>query len=226
MKLLLYSTALLSQPKQQLQDTSFRAGQKRTETQRVCTIRIATSKVYLKLNLILIDLAADGDVDLVVCSVRVDRHFQTVRPSIIAGKAVFVEWPLERNLEVAREMAELAAKHNAPTIVGIQGSFSPEIRKLKAVIETGRIGKVVSSSWKAAFGNGGATERKNVRYFVDREVGGNVVTIGVGHSLEFLTYGNSHPVFGSTKLTAMYKYSESSSPMTASLLSAIIPLIS
>ncbi|KAH8590160.1 putative oxidoreductase [Bisporella sp. PMI_857] len=134
------------------------------------------------------DLANDKDVDLVVCSVRVDRHFQPVKASIIAGKAVFVEWPLERNLAVAREMAALAAQHNAPTIVGLQGSFSPEIRKLKEVIESGRIGRVVSSSWEASFGNGGRTESKNVRYFLEREVGGNVISIGVGHSLEFINY--------------------------------------
>jgi predicted dehydrogenase len=136
-----------------------------------------------------IDLANDKDVDLVVCSVRVDRHFQPVKASIIARKAVFVEWPLERNLAVAREMAALAAQHNAPTIVGLQGSFSPEIRKLKEVIESGRIGRVVSSSWEASFGNGGRTESKNVRYFLEREVGGNVISIGVGHSLEFINYG-------------------------------------
>lgn len=112
-----------------------------------------------------------------------------MRPSIIAGKAVFVEWPLDRNLEVAQEMQALAAKHNAPTIVGLQGSFSPQVRKMKEVVESGRVGNVISSSWQAALGNGGATESKNVRYFLDRDVGGNVITIGVGHSLEFLHYG-------------------------------------
>ncbi|KAK9592210.1 hypothetical protein V6Z90_003356 [Aspergillus fumigatus] len=39
----------------------------------------------------------------IVCVVRVDRHFQTVRPSLEAGKTVFVEWPLDRNLDWQRE---------------------------------------------------------------------------------------------------------------------------
>jgi predicted dehydrogenase len=140
------------------------------------------------------DLAADLSVDLVVCSVRVDRHFQTVRPSIIAGKAIFVEWPLERNLAIAREMAALAKKHNCPTIVGLQGRFSAEIRKMREIVDSGRIGKIVSSSWFAHFGNAGGVESKSVRYFLDREVGGNVFTIGVGHSLEFLNYGKPNPL--------------------------------
>lgn len=37
------------------------------------------------------NLAADPDVQLVVCSTRVDKHASTVRPSIEAGKEVFVE---------------------------------------------------------------------------------------------------------------------------------------
>ncbi|KAE8353795.1 hypothetical protein BDV28DRAFT_147733 [Aspergillus coremiiformis] len=132
------------------------------------------------------DLADDPNVDLVVCSVRVDRHFLTVRPSLIAGKAVYVEWPLERNLEVAREMTTLAAQHHAPTIVGIQGSFSPIIRKMRSVIESGQIGRILSSTVTGSFGNNVDAESKNVRYFLDREIGGNPMTIHVGHSLEFI----------------------------------------
>jgi predicted dehydrogenase len=138
------------------------------------------------------DLAADKAVDLVVCSVRVDRHFQTVRPSIIAGKAVFVEWPLERNLQLAREMTALAAKHKAKTMVGIQGSFPSIIRKMKELVDSGRIGKLLSSSVFASMSNGGETEVKNVRYFLDRDIGGNVVTIRFGHAIEFITCGKFH----------------------------------
>ncbi|KAF7596211.1 hypothetical protein BBP40_002743 [Aspergillus hancockii] len=133
------------------------------------------------------DLANDPDVDLVVCSVRVDRHFLTVRPSLVAGKAVYVEWPLDRNLEVAKEMAALAAKHNAPTIVGIQGSFSPIIRKLRSVVESGEIGRILSSTAIGGFGNDIDAESKNIRYFLDREVGGSPMTIHVGHVVEFVT---------------------------------------
>jgi len=111
----------------------------------------------------------------------------TVKPSIIAGKSVFVEWPLDRNLSMAQEMASLANKHGAKTMVGIQGSFSPVIRKMKELVEGGRIGKVLSSSVLASTGNGGLTEVKNVRYFLDRQVGGDILSIHFGHSIEFIT---------------------------------------
>ncbi|KAJ5465938.1 hypothetical protein N7530_009725 [Penicillium desertorum] len=91
----------------------------------------AETKAYSDPN----DIANDAAVDLVVCSVRVDRHFLTVRPSIIARKTIYVEWPLERNLEVLNEMAHLAALHNTKTIAGLQGSIAPVIRKMKTLVQ-------------------------------------------------------------------------------------------
>lgn len=136
---------------------------------------------------------------------------------------MFIEWPLERNLEVVREMAALATKHNAPTVVGIQGAFGLTVRKMKEVIDSGRIGKVVSSSWTTNSGNGGATEIKNFRSFVDREIGANLFTIGVGHSLEFLAYGNDlFALIKRTQLTLIWQYWASSSLMIASWRSVII----
>ncbi|PLB53548.1 putative oxidoreductase [Aspergillus steynii IBT 23096] len=133
------------------------------------------------------DLANDPEVDLVVCSVRVDRHFQTVKPSLIAGKAVYVEWPLDRNAEVAREMTALAATQNAKTIVGLQSSLSPILRKVRDVVKSGAIGRVVSSWYLGSCGNDLDKESHNVRYFLDREVGGSLMSIHVGHGIESVT---------------------------------------
>jgi predicted dehydrogenase len=115
-----------------------------------------------------------------------------VRPSIVAGKAVYVEWPLDRDLQVAKEMTSLAAQHNIKTIVGLQGSFTPAIQKLQSLVDKGAIGKILGSTVVGALGNADATESKNVRYFLQREVGGNVMSIHSGHCLEFVTAGKFH----------------------------------
>lgn len=128
-------------------------------------------------------------MELVVCCTRVDVHFSPIKPSIIAGKAIYVEWPLEASLSIAQEMVALAKKHNNTTIVGLQGSFAPVMRKLKNVLDSGRIGKVVSSSLNVSLGNAGGKEREGTRYFVDRKIGGNVISIAIGHVMEFVTYG-------------------------------------
>jgi predicted dehydrogenase len=45
------------------------------------------------------DLAADPNVDLVVVNTRADVHFSTAEPSIRAGKALYIEWPLAEKLQ-------------------------------------------------------------------------------------------------------------------------------
>ena len=54
------------------------------------------------------DLAADPDIDLVICNTRVDKHYETIIPSIRAGKDVFVEWPIAGKKEHIEEIVEAA----------------------------------------------------------------------------------------------------------------------
>lgn len=67
------------------------------------------------------ELAKDPNIDLVVCSVRVDRHFETIAPSLRAGKDVFVEWPLGKSAAEARELLKLKNEGGVKrAIVGLQ----------------------------------------------------------------------------------------------------------
>ena len=75
-----------------------------------------------------------------------------MRPSLLAGKSVFVEWPLDRNLPIAREMLSLSQTNGSKTIMGLQGSFSPVIRKMKEIVGSGEIGK---GAWKYDYGEFG-----------------------------------------------------------------------
>jgi predicted dehydrogenase len=127
-------------------------------------------------------LAADEGVDLVVCTTRVDKHYETVLDSLRAGKDAFVEWPLAQNGKVARELAEVAGAEGARTVVGLQGVRAPVVKRLTELLEEGRIGKVVSSELRVF---GGMNDREvmpeGLGYFTEREVGGNIYTIGFAH---------------------------------------------
>lgn len=127
-------------------------------------------------------LAADPDVDLVVCNVRVDRHHEIIRPSVAAGKAVFCEWPLASNLDQVRDLVYLAREKGGKTMIGTQARVSPVVAEIRQLLEQGRIGKVLSSEVRAS---GGSNDRlafsEFMDYFAQRSVGGNFVTIGVGH---------------------------------------------
>jgi predicted dehydrogenase len=123
------------------------------------------------------DLAADPDVDLVVCSVRVDKHYPTLLPSIKAGKDVFCEWPLASNAAQAEEMLALAQEKGVKTVVGLQQHVSPALKKIKEVIASGKIGKVLSSTFHGTPLVFGATVPENALYQNDISIGGNLVTI-------------------------------------------------
>jgi predicted dehydrogenase len=126
----------------------------------------------------------------VVCSVRVDKHFAAIAPALKAGKNVYVEWPLGKNLEEAEELLRLSKAHCVKrTVVGLQGRFAPSVWKLKELIKDGKIGNVLSSAWVGYGGNGGPTEPERIRYMLDKKVGGNLLTIHFGHAVDYIQQG-------------------------------------
>ncbi|KAJ7739569.1 hypothetical protein B0H16DRAFT_1324855 [Mycena metata] len=132
-------------------------------------------------------LAADADVDLVVCNTRVDNHFATIEPSLRAGKDVFCEWPLAENAGRAKQLVELAKEHGVKTVIGLQGQVAPLGKRLRGLLEEGRIGRVLSVEVRAA---GAVPERdalpSTLEYFTKKEIGGNVFNIGFTHLFDFV----------------------------------------
>ncbi|KAI1770041.1 NAD(P)-binding protein [Hypoxylon cercidicola] len=131
------------------------------------------------------DLATDSDVDLVVCCTRVDTHGLTTGPSLRAGKALYVEWPLVKDYEEA--VALTGDKRIDNSIIGLQGLVSPIVLKLKEIIHTGRVGRGLSSDIRA-YGNllPSDTLPEGLSYFADRTVGGNHITIAYGHTIDYV----------------------------------------
>lgn len=125
-----------------------------------------------------------------------DKHYKTTKPSIEAGKGVFVEWPLGSNCEEAAELATLAKERGARTMISLQGRVSPVYLKVKAVLETQKIGRVLSSSVAASglMKTHGSTS-EGLRYFYDRRVGGSFLTIGFGHC-KWISTALRVPVYG------------------------------
>lgn len=128
-------------------------------------------------------LAADPEIDLLVCTTRVDVHYDAIKPSIEAGKAVFVEWPLAENASRAQELQSLAQHSGSRTLVGLQARVAPSVLKVKQILQSGELGKVLSSN---AYAYASYSDRDSISeglaYFLDKKVGGNPMTIAVGHS--------------------------------------------
>lgn len=134
------------------------------------------------------ELAADPDVDLVVCSVRVDKHYDTVRPSVAAGKDVLVEWPLTENAARAKELVDLSKKAGGRTAVAIQARLAPYTVKLKELLDGDAIGKVVNSHVNInPRQEGSGVIFSGLEYFADTKFGGNYYTIWFGHCESHVT---------------------------------------
>jgi hypothetical protein len=129
------------------------------------------------------DLAKDPDIDLVVACTRVDTHYETALPSLQAGKNVFIEWPVAQNAEKVTELAGIAKDQHVRSIVDIQGRKSAVALKLREVIEKGTIGKVLNVEARIASpGSKRDAVPDSLDYFVNKEVGGNPITIAYAHS--------------------------------------------
>lgn len=92
------------------------------------------------------------------------------------------------NLGAAQELNFIAKETGSRTMIGLQGQVSPIALKLKSLIEQEhRIGKVLSSS-VLAFGGTRTRDSfvEGLKYFTQKEVGGNMVTIGFGHMIDYV----------------------------------------
>src|SRR5437867_10286499 len=91
-------------------------------------------------------LATQPDIDIVAVTVKVPHHRELVSAALAAGKAVYCEWPLGRDLEDAQAMAALAAKQGVRTVVGLQARQAPAMEFIQQLLRDGYVGEVLSTT--------------------------------------------------------------------------------
>src|SRR5256884_6825269 len=133
------------------------------------------------------ELVIQPDIDVVAVTVKVPHHRELVSAALDAGKAVYCEWPIGRNLEDARAMAALAAKQGVRTVVGLQARQAPAIEFVQGLLSDGYIGEVLSTTMVGVSVPGDVVGQPNA-YMLDKTNGANVLTIAVGHSLDILNH--------------------------------------
>ena len=132
-------------------------------------------------------VVSQPDVDVVAVTVKVPHHRELVSAALAAGKAVYCEWPLGRDLDDARAMAALAAKQGVRTVVGLQARQAPAIEFVQELLRDGYVGEVLSTTLVGLSVPGDVVGQPNA-YMLDKRNGANVLTIAVGHSLDLLNY--------------------------------------
>src|SRR4051794_32513112 len=83
---------------------------------------------------------------MVAVTVKVPHHRELVSAALAAGKAVYCEWPLGRDLDDARAIAGLAADQGVRTVVGLQARHAPAIEHVQALLSDGYVSQVLSTT--------------------------------------------------------------------------------
>ena len=80
-------------------------------------------------------------------------------------------------------------------VVGLQARQAPIVKKVKELVDSGKIGKVSSSTLAGYAGNSSESTSQAVEYIGCREVGGNLVTNHFGHAVDYVQQGISPFLF-------------------------------
>jgi predicted dehydrogenase len=82
------------------------------------------------------------DIDAVIVCTSTDAHHPVTMAALAAGKHTFVEKPITRTYNEARELTEEANKRKLSLMVGMNNRFRPDTMILKSFIEKGELGKL------------------------------------------------------------------------------------
>jgi predicted dehydrogenase len=94
------------------------------------------------------DVLRDPAVDAVILATPVHTHFGLGRQAIEAGKHTFVEKPLAGSLADAIALVDCADEHDVTLMCGHTFLYSPAVRGVKRLIDSGELGDIyfISSS--------------------------------------------------------------------------------
>lgn len=131
------------------------------------------------------EMVRSPDIDLVLVTVKVPEHREVTLAALAAGKHVYCEWPLGKDLGEAEEMAA-AVPAGIHAVVGLQGEQAPAIRTVAKAIADGAIGQVQLLRGFGSAAGWGEESPPHYAYLQDKTNGASLETIGGGHTLSAL----------------------------------------
>lgn len=134
-------------------------------------------------------LIADRDVDVVYIATPVSTHMEYALKVCQAGKRAYVEKPMARSARECRTMVEAFRSAGLDLFVAYYRRALPRFVKAKELIDTGRLGRVTSISYRHASAVLNPTEPGKLpwRYQAEHSGGGLFMDIG-SHTLDALDF--------------------------------------
>jgi predicted dehydrogenase len=87
-------------------------------------------------------VVADPEIDAVVIATPMHLHYAMAKAAIMAGKHCLIEKPMAGSAKECKELCRLAAEKGVRIMVGHTFLFSPPVRKIKQIIDSGDFGEV------------------------------------------------------------------------------------
>jgi len=86
---------------------------------------------------------SNPDIDAIAIVVETESHYSIAKDAIIAGKHVYIEKPITASVEEAKELKELAKKHDVVIHVDHIMVFHSVIKRIKQMIVSGEMGELI-----------------------------------------------------------------------------------
>jgi predicted dehydrogenase len=87
-------------------------------------------------------LLQDPELDAIVIATAVRTHYPLAKASLLAGKHTLIEKPLAGTSEQCEELVSIAREKGLILMVGHTFLYSPAIRKIKEIVDSGNIGEI------------------------------------------------------------------------------------
>ena len=88
-------------------------------------------------------IIADRSIDMVAIATTVNTHHTLAHASLESGKHTFVEKPLAASVKECSDLVDLAAARSLTLMVGHTFIYTPTVRKIREIIDSGTIGELM-----------------------------------------------------------------------------------
>ena len=124
------------------------------------------------------ELLASSDIDAVIIATPTSTHHEIAIDSLNAGKHIFIEKPIARNYQEAKEINSLAEKQKLLAFVGMNLRFRPDSMLLKSLINSGELGSIfyIRCNWFRK-------QSSSQKWFMKKDQSGGGVLIDLGVAL-------------------------------------------
>ena len=131
------------------------------------------------------ELIKDPAVDIVTIAVKVPDHRELVLAALEAGKHIYCEWPLGRNLAETQELAAAAKAAKVHVLIGLQTRLNPAMLHARDLVRSGAIGRLLAARVFSSTVAFGPQIEAAMSFGEDAANGVTLATIQGAHTIDF-----------------------------------------